>query len=398
MAASFGHVASHSRRPRSGRAAAAGAGVDDASALSSSTGRRVVVDQRRAWASTSSRSVVGHLGGERADLRRVDAPGPRDRARRRSPCTRPGRGDMTTIRSPRRAASRTLWVTNSTVVRAVADEGVELLVQGVAGHRVEGAERLVHQQDVGVLGQRPGQRAALAHAARQLVRPLRGEAAEVHRLDAARVARAPALVLGTPASRIGSSTLACTVSHGNSADSWNISAVVAVDVDGAGRRLVEAGDEVEDRRLAAARGADEADELAGRRRRGRRRPARSRRAAPEPNVLSTPRSETTLMRSQPRRRRLAALGEDLVEQGEVVDAGRRQVDGIEQAGGDGVVGRRLQRRGDRVERELEVLPGAGDRGVGEAARRELLDAVVDGRLGRGRVAVGLRRWRRRGPR
>ncbi len=66
---------------------------------------------------------------------------------------------------------------------AVADEGVELLVEDVAGHRVEGPERLVHQQDVGVLGERPGEGGALAHAARQLVRTLVAEAVEVHGAD-----------------------------------------------------------------------------------------------------------------------------------------------------------------------------------------------------------------------
>ena len=45
-------------------------------------------------------------------------------------------------------------------------------MQQVAGHGVERAERLVHQQDVGVLGEGPGERDPLAHAARQLVRAL----------------------------------------------------------------------------------------------------------------------------------------------------------------------------------------------------------------------------------
>ena len=80
-------------------------------------------------------------------------------------------------------------------------------MQGVAGHRVEGAERLVHQQDVGVLGERPGHRRALAHAARELVGTLVGEPVEVHRLEQLG-ARAGARAFGTPASRIGSSTLA----------------------------------------------------------------------------------------------------------------------------------------------------------------------------------------------
>ena len=51
-------------------------------------------------------------------------------------------------------------------------ERLELVVQQVARHRVERAERLVHQQHVGVLRERAGERDALAHAARELVRAL----------------------------------------------------------------------------------------------------------------------------------------------------------------------------------------------------------------------------------
>ena len=55
---------------------------------------------------------------------------------------------------------------------------------------------------------------------------------------------------------------------------------------------------------------------------------------------------------------------------------------------DGVVGRALQRGSDRVEREAQVLPGAGDRLVAERLRGDRFDAGVDGRLGGGGVAVG----------
>jgi hypothetical protein len=47
---------------------------------------------------------------------------------------------------------------------------VELVVQHVPGHRVERAERLVHEQHVRVLGEGAGQRDPLPHAAGQLVR------------------------------------------------------------------------------------------------------------------------------------------------------------------------------------------------------------------------------------
>ena len=57
------------------------------------------------------------------------------------------------------------------------------------------------------------------------------------------------------------------VSHGSSADSWNMNDGRAVrrSTSPVGR-LLQPGDEVEQRRLAAARGAQQADELAGRER------------------------------------------------------------------------------------------------------------------------------------
>ena len=88
--------------------------------------------------------------------------------------------DSSTTRSPRRTASRTLWVTNRTREAAIAPEALELVVEEVAGHGVEGAERLVHEQDLGLLGEGAGEGDPLAHAAGQLVRALGGEAVEVH--------------------------------------------------------------------------------------------------------------------------------------------------------------------------------------------------------------------------
>ena len=67
-------------------------------------------------------------------------------------------------------------MTKRTVRSGLAPEALELVVQQVARHRVERAERLVHQQHVGVLRQRPRERDALAHAAGELVRPLVAEA------------------------------------------------------------------------------------------------------------------------------------------------------------------------------------------------------------------------------
>ena len=68
---------------------------------------------------------------------------------------------------------------------------LQLVVHQVAGHGVEGAERLVHEQHVGLLGQRPGQGHPLAHATGQLVGLLVDEAA---RGAPARAARPPGVL------------------------------------------------------------------------------------------------------------------------------------------------------------------------------------------------------------
>ena len=67
------------------------------------------------------------------------------------------------MRSPRRAASRTLCVTKIIVARFPPD-ALEFVVED-RGLRVEGGERLVHQEDVGLHRERTRQSDALAHAA-----------------------------------------------------------------------------------------------------------------------------------------------------------------------------------------------------------------------------------------
>ena len=178
---------------------------------------------------------------------------------------RPGRLDSSTTRSPSRTASRTLCVTKSTVRLVLPPDALELVVQDVAGHRVERAERLVHQQDVA----RPA-RAHAASATRCRMPPesswgrLVANSREVHELEQFVAAR-PALRCGRHR-RAAAPARCClgAVSHGNSAASWNMSAVRPADVDGARRSgWSRPGDEVEQRALAAARRAEEADELAG---------------------------------------------------------------------------------------------------------------------------------------
>ena len=106
---------------------------------------------------------------------------------------------------------------------------LELVVEQVARHGVERAERLVHEQDVGLLRERPRQRpraGACRPRARAAACRRSRQVDQVEQLGAraALVAR-PA----RPPSAARSSTLAAAVSHGKSAASWNSSAGPAID-------------------------------------------------------------------------------------------------------------------------------------------------------------------------
>ena len=141
---------------------------------------------------------------------------------------------------------------------------LELVVQHVTGHRVERAERLVHQQDLRVLRERPRQRGALPHAARELVRTLLREVREVHHLEQLLAAFAPPL-----ARRAGQLQRELDVAaHGQPREQRRLlehqRGAVGAHLDGARRRLVESGDEVEQRALPAAGRTEQADEFARR--------------------------------------------------------------------------------------------------------------------------------------
>ena len=69
---------------------------------------------------------------------------------------RPGRGDITTTRSDRNTASGIEWVTNTTVGAGLGADADQLGLHVLAGHLVEGAERLVHQQQPRAARPAPG--------------------------------------------------------------------------------------------------------------------------------------------------------------------------------------------------------------------------------------------------
>ena len=63
-----------------------------------------------------------------------------------------------------------LWVTSTIVGAARSQRSEQLEVEPFAGQRVERAERLVEEEDLGLERERPGERDALARPARQLGR------------------------------------------------------------------------------------------------------------------------------------------------------------------------------------------------------------------------------------
>ena len=144
------------------------------------------------------------------------------------------------------------------------------LVQAVAHDLVQRAERFVHQQDVGVERQRPRNRGALLHPARQLPRIAPGELRQLHQFQHA----------GDPLLPVGA------------VEAHDLERQQDVPGDGPPRiqprrlehiaigprpprlirrhavdgqlprgRAFQRRDRAQERRLAAARGADEADEL-----------------------------------------------------------------------------------------------------------------------------------------
>ena len=137
---------------------------------------------------------------------------------------------------------------------------------------VERAERLVHQQELGLHGVGAGEREALPHAAREVLRMVVGEIAQAHQRH---VAAADLGALGCRnAVRRELQAELDVAAHGEPREHAVLledHAAIrarpgdrpAVEQHGAAARRDEAGDQVHQRRLAAARGADDGDEFAG---------------------------------------------------------------------------------------------------------------------------------------
>ena len=133
---------------------------------------------------------------------------------------RPGRAESSTTRSARNTASAIECVTNTTVAFVASRDPLKLHVHLVARHRVERAERLVHEQDLGVVAQGPGDRDALAHAAGELARERLLEALQADEL-AELVRPPPALAPCRPcAAAAAGAMFSSTVNQGNRLASW----------------------------------------------------------------------------------------------------------------------------------------------------------------------------------
>ena len=139
----------------------------------------------------------------------------------------------------------------------------------VAGERIERRERLVHQQHGGIVGQRAGDGDPLLHAAGEMVRIGIGELLQ---LDQPELLQRDLLALGpghalhlqpegdvaqrrAPGEQLGEVLEHDAAVHAVAGDG------LAADADLAAGGRKEAGDDVEQRGLAAAAGADQAQEL-----------------------------------------------------------------------------------------------------------------------------------------
>ena len=175
--------------------------------------------------------------------------------------TRPGRGVISITWSPR--GERLADVVGDEDDRApgLLPDPVQIVVQLVAGDGVERREGLVHQQQLRFLGQGAGQRAALTHATRQLMRPALGEVDQADHAEQP-VDRLVALGAAHLVDAHRELDVAPDGEPGQQSRILEHDRRAAVgDVDGALGRLVEPGDHRQQRRLAAPGSAEDAEEL-----------------------------------------------------------------------------------------------------------------------------------------
>ncbi len=243
------------------------------------TRRRSAFAARTSWPAIDSRPV---LGSTTAPADQVERPDERGHERRRREVVDVGRrADLLDPAlahddDPVRQRQRLLLVVGDVHGRdpELALDRADLLAQRDPDLRVERRQRLVEQQDLRLDGERPGQRDALLLAARQLVRVAVALVGQVDQLqELADLASGSSVLRSScgPSARsrccrrrscsgTGRTTGRPSRRCGGSAGCRVMS--VAVDDDRARRRVLEAGDHPQGRRLAAAGRAEERDELA----------------------------------------------------------------------------------------------------------------------------------------
>jgi hypothetical protein len=138
---------------------------------------------------------------------------------------------------------------------------LELVVHEVARDRIQSAERFVHEEDVGVLRECTRQCDALTHPTGQLVRTPVREPGQVDQIDQLQCAL-PAFGTSDAAQAQRELDVAlCGQPREERGVLEQQRRFPGSDVDSSSRRLVEAGDQLQQCALAAARSPDEADEL-----------------------------------------------------------------------------------------------------------------------------------------
>ena len=218
-----------------------------------------------------SNSRTSVTSSKKRGASRVSTPRGLGRSISTIPAIRPGRGLITTTRDERNTASEIECVTKTTVERETLPDREQLEVEALARHLVECAERLVHQQKRGLERESARDRRTLLHAAGELPGMVVAEALELDEVEHLRHARPAPLLLPAEHLERQRDVLRdrapveehCVLEH---------DPVVAVDarllrrlaVDGhrSRRRLDQVADHAQQRRLAAARRADQRDELA----------------------------------------------------------------------------------------------------------------------------------------
>jgi hypothetical protein len=221
-------------------------------------GRRLDDPDRELVAQVVEVGVAQHLG----------RPGPREVDRHpRHDASGPGAHDHHLVGEEHRLRDRVGHEQGR--AGPLGPDALELEVHPLPGHLVERPERLVEEEHLGLDHERPGDRDPLAHAARELGGPGLLEALQPHQLhevgDVDRLLLHPRHlerqldVGGHRAPRQqrglleGDADVVLAAGHGRR---------LAVDEHLSGRRLLEVGEDPQDRGLPAARRAEEGDEPA----------------------------------------------------------------------------------------------------------------------------------------